>query len=112
MGYEQATFRGVLALMEERCAFCKALTMGQSLLLVPEATTVDQETRNLLEEAKEEDLYISYAWRCGVPCNNNRNSDLHHWHQERISTALTGLRCPKILLNAILSLLKCLILLD
>jgi len=69
--------------------------MGQSLLLVPEATTVDQETRNLLEEAKGEDLYISDASPFGVPFNNIRNSGSHQWHQERIAKAVPGSQCPK-----------------
>jgi hypothetical protein len=43
---------------------------GSPFLLVPEATTVDNNTMNKLAEAKEKDLYLSYISPLGVPFNN------------------------------------------
>ena len=47
---------------------------GTPFLLVPEATTVDQTTRNQLQKAKEKDLYLSNVSPLGVPFNNLHNS--------------------------------------
>ncbi|MDZ7716793.1 MAG: hypothetical protein U5J95_11330 [Balneolaceae bacterium] len=55
---------------------------GSPFLLVPEATTVDQITRTLLENATEEDLYLSGVSPLGVPFNNVRNTGSSQWHQE------------------------------
>ena len=68
---------------------------GSPFLLVPEATTVDQKTRNLLENAKEEDLYLSGVSPLGVPFNNIRNTGSEQWHQERIEKDKPGSPCPK-----------------
>ncbi|SMO46892.1 hypothetical protein [Gracilimonas mengyeensis] len=68
---------------------------GSPFLLVPEATTVDLTTRKLLENAKEEDLYLSGVSPLGVPFNNVRNSGSKKWHQERIEKGKPGSPCPK-----------------
>lgn len=68
---------------------------GSPFLLVPEATTVDQKTRNLLGNAKEEDLYLSGVSPLGVPFNNIRNTGSEQWHQERIEKDKPGSPCPK-----------------
>ncbi|HYW34108.1 MAG TPA: hypothetical protein VE868_01760 [Balneolaceae bacterium] len=75
---------------------------GSPFLLVPEATTVDKMTRNLLENAKETDLYISWASPMsplGVPYNNVRNTGSSKWHEKRIEKGKPGSQCPKGLLE-------------
>src|SRR5690554_5167206 len=47
---------------------------GSPFLMVPEATAVDRKTRELLEQAKEKDLYLSGVSPLGVPFNNIRNT--------------------------------------
>src|SRR6056297_514645 len=68
---------------------------GSPFLLVPEATTVDKTTRDLLENATEEDLYLSGVSPLGVPFNNVRNTGSEQWHQERIEKDKPGSPCPK-----------------
>lgn len=68
---------------------------GSPFLMVPEATPVDDATRMLLQEAKEEDLYLSGVSPLGVPFNNVRNSGSEQWHQERIRKGKPGSPCPK-----------------
>lgn len=68
---------------------------GSPFLLVPEATTVDKKTRSLLENAKEEDLYLSGVSPLGVPFNNIKNTGSAQWHQERIDKGKPGSPCPK-----------------
>ena len=57
---------------------------GSPFLMVPEATTVDEETRTLLARAREEDLFLSGVSPLGVPFNNIRDTGSAHWHQNRI----------------------------
>lgn len=64
-------------------------------LLVPEATCVDEATRELLRQAREEDLYVSDASPLGVPFNNVRNSGSDRWTQARQRTDTPGSPCPK-----------------
>jgi len=73
---------------------------GSPFLLVPEATTVDKTTRDLLENATEEDLYLSGVSPLGVPFNNLRNTGSDQWHQERIDKGKPGSPCPKGFLEA------------
>jgi len=68
---------------------------GSPFLLVPEATTVDKSTRHLLENAKEEDLYLSGVSPLGVPFNNVRNTGSEKWHKNRIEKGKPGSQCPK-----------------
>lgn len=64
-------------------------------LLVPEATPVDDTTRQLLAQAGEEDLYLSPSSPLGVPFNNVRGSGSAQWHQERRDIGKPGSPCPK-----------------
>lgn len=73
---------------------------GSPFLLVPEATTVDQPTRKLLENATEDDLYLSGVSPLGVPFNNVRNTGSQKWHQQRIDKGKPGSPCPKGFLEA------------
>ncbi|SMO47944.1 hypothetical protein [Fodinibius sediminis] len=73
---------------------------GSPFLLVPEATTVDQPTRRLLENAREKDLYLSGVSPLGVPFNNVRNTGSEQWHKKRIAKDKPGSPCPKGFLEA------------
>ncbi len=68
---------------------------GTPFLMVPEATTVDDETRRVLADAKEEDVYLSGVSPLGVPFNNVRNTGSERWHKKRIANGKPGSPCPK-----------------
>lgn len=68
---------------------------GSPFLLVPEATSVDQATRKLLANAKEEDLYLSHISPLGVPFNTLRGTTNEHFKQKRIYANNAGSSCPK-----------------
>jgi len=68
---------------------------GTPFLLVPEATSVDQETRNLLMKAKEDDLYLSHISPLGVPFNTLRGTTNEILKQKRIHENKAGSSCPK-----------------
>lgn len=68
---------------------------GTPFLLVPEATTVDQETMTLLANAKEKDLYLSDISPLGVPFNTVRNTSNDYWKKKRINENKAGSSCPK-----------------
>ena len=68
---------------------------GSPFLLVPEATIVDEPTRNQLKNAKEDDLYLSDISPLGVPFNSLRGNTKDI---EKISKAVEGnpgSSCPK-----------------
>ena len=64
-------------------------------LLVPEATAIDETTRQLVANAGEEDLYLSPASPLGVPFNNVYGSGSAIWTQEQSKTDRPGSGCPK-----------------
>jgi hypothetical protein len=64
-------------------------------LLVPEATCVDNATRELLRSAKEEDLYLSDVSPLGVVFNNVRNSGSQIHTQTNAEQGKPGSPCPK-----------------
>lgn len=68
---------------------------GSPFLLVPEATTVDVETREILEKATEKDLYLSNISPLGVPFNSVRNSTNEQYKNERLKQDKIGSSCPK-----------------
>jgi hypothetical protein len=68
---------------------------GSPFLLVPEATCVDQNTRNLLINAKEKDLYLSHISPLGVPFNTVRGTTNEILKQKRIHENKAGSSCPK-----------------
>ena len=68
---------------------------GSPFLLVPEATSVDSETRNLLANAKENDLYLSHISPLGVPFNTLRGTSNEKIKQKRIQESKAGSSCPK-----------------
>jgi hypothetical protein len=68
---------------------------GTPFLLVPEATSVDAETRELLINAKEKDLYLSHISPLGVPFNTLRGTTNEKFKQRRINDNKAGSSCPK-----------------
>lgn len=68
---------------------------GSPFLLVPEATSVDDETRNLLTKAKEDDFYLSNISPLGVPFNTVKGMSNDFWKQKRIDDNKAGSSCPK-----------------
>lgn len=73
----------------------EATGWGSPFLMVPEATAVDEETRTLLANAKEEDLYLSGISPLGVPFNSVKGTGSEKWHKERIDKGKPGSPCPK-----------------
>lgn len=68
---------------------------GSPFLLVPEATFVDIETRDLLAKAKEDDFYLSNISPLGVPFNSIKGVSNDFWKQKRIDDNKAGSSCPK-----------------
>ncbi len=68
---------------------------GSPFLLVPEATSVDKETRKLLANAKESDFYLSTISPLGVPFNSIKGVSNDFWKQKRIDENKAGSSCPK-----------------
>lgn len=72
---------------------------GSPFLLVPEATTVDAATRQLLCDAQENDFYLSNISPLGVPFNSVKGVTNDFWKQKRIEANKAGSACPKKLLS-------------
>ena len=68
---------------------------GTPFLLVPEATSVDIGTRELLRNAKEKDLYLSHISPLGIPFNTVRGTSNEMLRQLRIDANKAGSSCPK-----------------
>lgn len=68
---------------------------GSPFLLVPEVTNVDDHTRGLLCDAREEDLYLSNISPLGVPFNSLRGNTKDIEKQELIDKGRPGSSCPK-----------------
>lgn len=71
---------------------------GSPFLLVPEATTVDDHTRQLLMEATEDDLYLSGISPLGVPFNSLRGNTRDIEKMSLAAMGKPGSPCPKRLL--------------
>lgn len=71
---------------------------GSPFLLVPEATSTDAETRNLLIKAQENDFYRSGISPLGVPFNTVKGTTNEKIREQRISVLKAGSSCPKKLL--------------
>jgi hypothetical protein len=67
-------------------------------LLVPEVTRVDATTRELLRQAREDDLYMSDVSPLGIPFNNVRKTGSEIWTQKRVAKGRPGSPCPKQIL--------------
>ncbi|MCG9793486.1 hypothetical protein [Flavobacterium algicola] len=68
---------------------------GSPFLLVPEATSVDPETRLLLAKAKESDFYLSNISPLGIPFNAVKGTTNEFYKQKRIDEEVAGSSCPK-----------------
>ncbi|GAB3529577.1 hypothetical protein GCM10027443_09160 [Pontibacter brevis] len=68
---------------------------GTPFLLVPEATTVDEETLQKLSKAKAEDLYLSSISPLGVPFNSLRGTSSEALKNLRIEKGKPGSPCVK-----------------
>lgn len=71
---------------------------GSPFLLVPEATSVDKETRDLLAKSKENDFYISHISPLGVPFNTVRGTSNEIINNAKHEHGKYGSSCPKKLL--------------
>ena len=72
-----------------------AVGWGSPFLLVPEATSVDVETRKLLADTKEKDLYLSNISPLGVPFNTIKGMTNDFYKSQRIAIGKAGSSCPK-----------------
>jgi hypothetical protein len=68
---------------------------GTPFLLVPEATSVDADTRRLLIDAEEDDFYLSPLSPLGVPFNTVRGTTNEAIRAERLQEQDAGSSCPK-----------------
>lgn len=68
---------------------------GSLFLLVPEATTVDEKTLQLLADAQEKDLYLSGISPLGVPFNSLRGNTKDIEKMEAVAKGRPGSSCPK-----------------
>lgn len=68
---------------------------GSPFLLVPEATTVDNDTVRSLVAAKEEDLYLSNISPLGIPFHNLRGNTKDDEKLHLINKGRPGSSCPK-----------------
>jgi hypothetical protein len=75
-----------------------AVGWGSPFLLVPEATAVDPDTRELLKNAKEDDFYLSHISPLGIPFNTLKGTTNEFWKQKRMNENKAGSSCPKGLL--------------
>ena len=72
---------------------------GSPFLLVPEATSVDEETIQRIITAKKSDFFLSHASPLGVPFNNLRTSSGEVQRRERIEKGRPGSPCYKKFLS-------------
>ncbi len=68
---------------------------GSPFLLVPEVSSIDEETVQRLCDAKEEDLYLSGISPLGVKFNNLRNNTQDQIRDRLVKDGKPGSSCPK-----------------
>jgi hypothetical protein len=68
---------------------------GSPFLLVPEASSVDAETMELLASSKRDDFYLSGLSPIGVPFNTVKNHSKELEKQRKIAEGKPGSPCPK-----------------
>jgi hypothetical protein len=68
---------------------------GSPFLLVPEVTNVDDETFKLLQNAKEDDFYLSGASPLGILFNNFKNTTIEKQRLHRLERGRPGSPCTK-----------------
>lgn len=67
---------------------------GSPFLLVPEATNVDEPTRQLLCDAKESEFFLSDISPLNIPFNTVRGTGTEIWTEQRIAEGRPGSPCP------------------
>ena len=72
---------------------------GSPFLLVPEATSVDEDTLQRILAAKKSDYFLSHASPLGVPFNNLRTSSGEEQRKGRIENNRPGSPCYKKFLS-------------
>ncbi len=73
----------------------KSVGWGSPFMLVPEATTVDDYTLNLLKEGTEDDFYLSDISPLGVRFNSIKNNSADIEKQKRVDANKPGASCLK-----------------
>jgi len=73
----------------------KSVGWGSPFMLVPEATTVDDYTLNLLKEGEEEDFYLSDISPLGVRFNSIKNNSADIQKMKRVEEGKPGAACIK-----------------
>ncbi len=68
---------------------------GSPFLLVPEATSVDEATREQLRAAGADEIYVSDASPLGVPFSNLRHSVSERRRAAHVAAGTPGSPCPK-----------------
>jgi len=68
---------------------------GSPFLLVPEATTVDDDTLRLLQKAEKKDIYLSNNSPLGVPFHYLNGTSSDYQKKERISKKFPGSPCTE-----------------
>ena len=68
---------------------------GSPFLLVPEATNLDDRTRQFLADAKKEDYYISDVSPLGIAFNNVRGTSSEQYFHQLASDGVPGSFCTK-----------------
>lgn len=99
----RVTFQGGVGTAEEHSFILKQYNLnsvgwGSPFLLVPDATIVDDETRQNLAKAKPEDYYLSHASPLGVPFNNFKPAKNVLKAKDRIESGKPGSPCIRKLL--------------
>ncbi|EKB49945.1 hypothetical protein [Cecembia lonarensis] len=94
------TYQGGIGNAEENAFLLKHYKLdgtgwGSPFLLVPEATSVDEDTLQRLLKAKKSDFYLSHASPLGVPFNNLRISSGEDQRKARIAKNRPGSPCYK-----------------
>ncbi|MBF9254130.1 hypothetical protein I2I11_12570 [Pontibacter sp. 172403-2] len=97
---QRITVQGGLGTAEENAFMLRhyeldATGWGTPFLLVPEATTVDDDTLAKLVQATSDDLYLSPISPLGVPFNALRGTSSEQQKQERIAKGKPGSPCIK-----------------
>ncbi len=66
---------------------------GSPFLLVPEATSIDDQTLKELSDAGEDDIYNSGVSPLGVSFNTIRNNSADQWRKQNIENGKPGFTC-------------------
>ena len=68
---------------------------GTPFLLVPEATSIDPDTLQLLSKADENDLYLSNTSPLGIPFNSVRNNTVDLEKEKKVARGNPGVSCSR-----------------